>query len=178
MIFEEYIFKARVRNCSPPRHQAILNSNRSKRACLDMLATSPPMIFKINLSNHVSELARHLATNELLIHMVQREPVWLCSPPMMFKNDFSKLVSKMARHLATREFWIHIHQRESVWISSPPRHQGFVSNHFAKLVSGLAHHLAIIELLKTYCSKGAFLGFSTTSDFEALYVKVWDKTSI
>ena len=117
-----------------------------------MLATSPPRIFKIDLSKRVSELARHLATTDFLIHMIQRETVWICLPPrhqwlfylygskkaclnmlatsapMIFKNDFSKQVLVMARHLATREFWIHIYQRESVWIGPPPRHQRFFKN--------------------------------------------------
>ena len=170
MIFHEWYFKASVRNGSPPRHQGILNSYSSKRACLDMLATSPPRIFKIDLSKLVSELARHLATTDFLIHMIQRETVWICSPPRhqwFFMDDISKLVSEMARHLATREFWIHILQREPVWICSPPCHQGFINNHFPKLVLGLSHYLATIELLKTYCSKRACLGFLTTSDFKA-----------
>ena len=128
MIFHGWYFKASVRNGSPPRHQGILNSCSSKRACLDKLATSPPRIFKIDLSKLVSELARHLASNEFLIQMVQREPVWICSPPC---------------------------------------HQGFINNHFPKLVLGLSHYLATIELLKTYCSKRACLGFLTTSDFTA-----------
>ena len=37
------------------------------------------MIFKIDLSKRVSELARHLATTDFLIHMIQREnPILRC----------------------------------------------------------------------------------------------------
>ena len=145
--------------CLPLRHQ-----------WLNMLTTLPPMIFKNEFSKLVSLMARHLTTNEFQIHVHQRESVWMCSPPRhqwFFMNDISKLVSGMARHLATKEFWIHILQREPVWICSPPCHQGFINNHFPKLVLGLSHYLATIELLKTYCSKRACLGFLTTSDFTA-----------
>ena len=170
MIFHEWYFKASVRNGSPPRHQWLFDSYDSKRDCLNMLATSPPMIFKNIFSNLVSLMARHLATKEFRIHIHQRESVWMCSPPRhqwFFMDDISNLVSGMARHLATKEFWIHILQREPVWICSPPCHQGFINNHFPKLVLGLSHYLDTIELLKTYCSKRACLGFLTTSDFTA-----------
>ena len=126
--FQDWFVKACIRTGSPPRHQWLFDSYDSKRDCLNMLATSPPMIFKNIFSNLVSLMARHLATKEFRIHIHQRESVWMCSPPRhqwFFMNDISKLVSGMARHLATREFWIHILQREPVWICSPPRHQGF-----------------------------------------------------
>ena len=168
--FQDWFVKACIRTGSPPRHHWLFDSYDSKRDCLKMLATSPPLIVKNDFSKLVSLMVRHLAIKEFQTHIHQRESVWMCSPPRhqwFFMNDISKLVSGMARHLATREFWIHIFQREPVWICSPPCHQGFINNHFPKLVLGLSHYLATIELLKTYCSKRACLGFLTTSDFTA-----------
>ena len=128
MIFHEWFFKASVRNGSPPRHQGILNSYYSKRACFDMLATSPPRIFKIDLSKHVSEFACHLATNDLLILMVQREPVLICSPPRhqsflnwyCFKRSFLDMLATsipmiLKNYLSKYIFWVAVGLATRVW---------------------------------------------------------------
>ena len=82
-----------------------------------MLAISPPRIFKIDLSKLVSELSRHLATNDFFDSYGSKRTcldMLATSPPMIFKIVLSKYVSELASHLATNDFLIYMVQREPV----------------------------------------------------------------
>ena len=75
------------------RHPWLFNRYGSKRACLNMVATSPTMIFKNYFSKLVSLMARNLATKEFLIHIQLKRvcfDVLATSPPMIFHGWYFK----------------------------------------------------------------------------------------
>ena len=136
--------------CSPPRHQWffmddiskppghhwLFDSYDSKRDCLNMLATSPPMIFhgwyfKASVRNdspprHQGILNSYLSKRVCLDRSAT-------SPPTIFQEWFvtfwfiwfNESLFWYARHLATRAFWIDIVSREVFWICLQPRYQWF-----------------------------------------------------
>ena len=72
-----------------------------------MLATSPPTIFKTDVSKQFLEMTRHLATKWFSRLICQnRCQKWLAtSPPRTFKSVwFKESLFEYARHLATNDF--------------------------------------------------------------------------
>ena len=162
-----------------------------------MLATSPPTIFKTDVSKQFLEMTRHLATKWYSRLICQnRCQKWLAtSPPRTFKSVwFKESLLGYARHLATKDFqdWF---VKACIRTGSPPRHHWLFDSYDSKrdCLNMLATSPPMIfhgwyfkasvrngspprhqGILNSYCSKRACLDMLATSPprhFEFIFIK-------